>query len=303
MTSRIFTSGNGTIRLNQGDCFDGMDRMAPQSVDVVVTSPPYNLGIDYGVFDDTVDRSSYLDWLEDWSQRLKRVLSPRGSLFLNIGGKPKDQWGPMEVALRLRKNYRLQNTIHWVKSIAIDETPEGDGHGPDDAINVGHIKPINSRRYLSDAHEYIFHFTLTGDVDLDRLAIGVPYKHKSNITRWKSAGKDSRCRGNTWFIPYKTIVSRRRERPHPATFPPRLAEMCVKLHGLTRCDLVMDPFMGLGNTALAALELGISCVGYEIDPEYFEYSCRQIDRRIHEPTNQNLFGPDDLPGGTVKAEG
>jgi site-specific DNA-methyltransferase (adenine-specific) len=149
-------------------------------------------------------------------------------------------------------------------------------------VNVGHIKPINSRRYLSDAHEYVFHFTKNGNVPLDRLAIGVPYKHKSNITRWKSAGSDRRCRGNTWFIPYKTIVSRDRERPHPATFPPQLAEMCIKVHGLSRAGLVMDPFMGLGSTAMACLNLGVSCVGYEIDADYFGSCCEHIVKEAQE---------------------
>ncbi|MEW6533165.1 MAG: site-specific DNA-methyltransferase [Thermodesulfobacteriota bacterium] len=253
--------------------------MRKQSVDVVVTSPPYNIGVNYGSYDDTIGRGQYLNWMEEWATKVKRVLSRSGSLFLNIGGKPKDPWGPMEVALRLRNVFHLQNTIHWIKSIAVDAASNGDDHGLSHDVIVGHIKPINSRRYISDAHEYVFHFTPKGDVELDRLAVGVPYKHKSNITRWKSAGKDLRCRGNTWFIPYKTIVSRMKDRPHPASFPPRLAEMCIRLHGLSRVSLVLDPFMGLGNTALACMDLGISFVGFEIDPEYFEYACSQVETK------------------------
>jgi len=261
-----------------------MDRMREQSVDVVVTSPPYNIGVNYGSYDDTIGRSQYLNWMEEWATKVKRVLSPYGSLFLNVGGKPKDPWGPLEVALRLRKVFHLQNTIHWIKSIAIDAASNGDDHGLSEDVIVGHIKPINSRRYISDAHEYIFHFTASGDAQLDRLAVGVPYKHKSNITRWKSAGKDLRCRGNTWFVPYKTIVSRLKDRPHPASFPPRLAEMCIRLHGLSKVNLVLDPFMGLGNTALACTDLEISFVGFEIDREYFEHACGQVERKTdHSP--------------------
>ncbi|MEW6113116.1 MAG: site-specific DNA-methyltransferase, partial [Thermodesulfobacteriota bacterium] len=279
MSKRIFKKDSIIIKLCAEDCFQGMDRMRKQSVDVVVTSPPYNIGVNYGSYDDTIGRTQYLNWMEEWATKVKRVLSRNGSLFLNIGGKPKDPWGPMEVALRLRNVFRLQNTIHWIKSIAVDATSNGDDHGLSQDVIVGHIKPINSRRYISDAHEYVFHFTVSGDVELDRLAVGVPYKHKSNITRWKSAGKDLRCRGNTWFIPYKTIVSRMKDRPHPASFPPRLAEMCIRLHGLARVSLVLDPFMGLGNTALACMDLGISFVGFEIDPEYFEYACSQVEAK------------------------
>jgi len=272
------------ISLYLQDCFKGMKKMPRQSVDVVVTSPPYNIGVRYRTYDDRGGRSAYLDWLEAWSQLVWKVLAPGGSIFLNLGGKPKDPWGPLETALRLRERFCLQNTIHWVKSIAIDRSSNGDDHGLTEDVNVGHIKPINSARYLSDAHEYVFHFTRSGDVELDRLAIGVPYKHKSNITRWKSAGKDLRCRGNAWFIPYKTIVSRDRERPHPASFPPRLAEMCMRLHGLSKVRLVMDPFMGIGNTALACVNLGLSCVGYEVDDEYFRTSCEQVRSALEQST-------------------
>ena len=85
-----------------------------------------------------------------------------------------------------------------------------------------------------------------GRTPLDRRALGVPYQDASNIARWRQAADGLRCRGNTWFIPYDTIQSRDRERPHPATFPPRLPEYCLRLHGLSRIELVLDPFVGLG---------------------------------------------------------
>ncbi len=264
--------------------------MPEESVDVVVTSPPYNIGVEYGVYDDTIDRKAYLDWIEEWAVKVRRVLARSGSLFLNMGSRPKDPWIPMQAAMHVGNHFQLQNTIHWIKSIAIDKLTNGDDHGLTDDINVGHIKPINSKRYISDAHEYIFHFTRSGNVELDRLGVGVPYKHKSNITRWKSSGRDLRCRGNTWFIPYKTIVSRNKERPHPASFPPRLAEMCIRVHGMSNVSLVVDPFMGLGNTAVACRELEIPCVGFEIDPEYFEHSCERLSFR-EQDTQPCLFDP------------
>ena len=121
----------------------------------------------------------------------------------------------------------------------------------------GHFKPINSQRFLNDCHEYVFHFTKSGRVELNRLALGVPYQDKSNIARWShTRGKDLRCRGNTWFVPYETIQSREKERPHPATFPVRLAEWCIKLHGASRVRTMLDPFLGIGNSAVAAQGCG-----------------------------------------------
>jgi len=126
---------------------------------------------------------------------------------------------------------------------------------------------------LNQCHEYIFHLTKTGKVELDRLALGVKYQDKTNIRRWgHSDGKDVRCRGNTWFIPYKTIQNGDKERPHPASYPPKLAEMCIRLHGLERTKMVLDPFNGIGNTTRACVELGVGQVGFEVDEGYFEIS-------------------------------
>ena len=256
------TSDGAEIILYRRDCISGMQELLePESIDVVVTSPPYNLGVAYRSYDDTGPRDEYLDWIEAWGEALRRVLSRGGSLFLNVGGKPSDPWGPFDILQRLRKLFALQNTFHWIKSIAIDADHAGSA--------VGHYKPINSRRFVNDCHEYIFHLTRFGDVELDRLAVGVEYQDKSNIGRWSAAKEDLRCRGNTWFIPYRTIQSRDRERPHPATFPIRLPEMCIRLHGLERVDRVMDPFLGLGHTALACRALGVPFLGFELDEGYF----------------------------------
>jgi len=104
----------------------------------------------------------------------------------------------------------------------------------------------------------VFHFTKLGDTRLDRLGLGVPYSDKSNIKRWShTGGRDLRCRGNNWFIPYKTILSRSKERPHPATFPTELAVNCIKIHGCTPDLVMLDPFVGIGHAALAAQQCKI----------------------------------------------
>jgi site-specific DNA-methyltransferase (adenine-specific) len=261
------------IVLANVDCREGLRALAPESVDVVVTSPPYNLGVRYGTYDDGGDRAGYLDWIHQIAEEVKFRLKPDGSFFLNIGSSPTNPWGPFEVIIRLRDLFALQNTIHWVKSIYI----ENESYGRKTALNVGHYKPINSERFLNDTHEYIFHLTKNGAVPLRRLAIGVPYKDGGNVARWKGGGSGLRCRGNSWYIPYRTIQSRANERPHPASFPPGIAEMCLKLHGLDKGELlVVDPFMGIGNTAIASRSLGARCIGFEIDPDYHAASMRLL---------------------------
>jgi site-specific DNA-methyltransferase (adenine-specific) len=251
-----------TFDLHHGDCVEGMSRLPADSIDLIVTSPPYNLGIAYSKYSDRQDRGSYLQWLERWSAEARRVLKPDGSLFLNIGASPSNPLLPHEIVLRLQGSFVLQNTIHWIKAITIDE-----GNEP---ISRGHFKPISSPRYLNDCHEYIFHLTPEGTTPIDRLALGVPYQDKSNIARWQhTGGSDKRCRGNTWFVPYQTIKSRDKQRPHPATFPVELAVNCIKLHGVERVGTMLDPFLGIGNSAIAAQRCGVpKFIGFEIDDGY-----------------------------------
>ena len=265
-----FKSGRSQFRFYLGDCLDLLDRLPAGSIDAIVTSPPYNLGIEYRTYDDTMPRDRYLAWTGEWVKRAAGALSPHGSLFLNVGAKPTDPWTAMDVAQAARPYLQLQNTIHWIKSIAIEKALAGSRTRLDEDLAVGHYKPINSRRFVHDCHEFVFHFTHDGNAPLDRQAIGVRYQDQSNVGRWRAAASGVRCRGNTWFIPYETIQNREKERPHPATFPPRLPEMCLRLHGLDRIQIVADPFLGLGSTAVACAQLGVSFVGIEMDTGYLK---------------------------------
>jgi site-specific DNA-methyltransferase (adenine-specific) len=251
------------------DCLDVFKHLDPESVDVIVTSPPYNLGIAYNRYQDTLSGADYLVWTDAWIGAAARVLRPDGSLFLNVGAKPSDPWTALDVAQAARSHLRLQNIIHWIKSIAIERESAGAGAGLTRDLAIGHYKPINSDRFLNDCHEFVFHLTRDGATSLDRLALGVPYQDQSNVTRWRAAAEGVRCRGNTWFIPYETIQRRDRDRPHPATFPSKLPEQCLRLHGLKRIRRVMDPFSGLGSTAVACARLAVpEFIGCDIDETY-----------------------------------
>ena len=261
--------------LRREDCIEGMSRLPNRSVDLVVTSPPYNLGVSYGKYSDAQDRQSYLEWCQKWAAEIRRVLKPSGSFFLNIGSAPSNPMLPHQIVTEMTSatgRFVLQNTIHWVKSISIEDR-EGE------IRSYGHFKPISSKRFLNDCHEYVFHFTKSGRVELDRLALGVPYQDKSNIARWShTRGSDLRCRGNTWFVPYETIQSREKERPHPATFPVQLAEWCINLHGASRVHTMLDPFLGIGNSAVAAHRCGVKkFIGFEIDEAYLAEAKRRLE--------------------------
>jgi site-specific DNA-methyltransferase (adenine-specific) len=280
------------------DCIEAMAKMPEESVDLVVTSPPYNLGVKYRNYQDKRSRDEYMAWSCRWAAEVKRVLRQNGSFFLNLGACPSNPLIPHELVVALKAEgvgFCLQNTFHWIKSITV-ETKDGL------QVSAGHFKPLQSKRFVNDCHEYIFHLTKGGDTPLNRLGLGVPYMDKSNIKRWAhTKGRDVRCRGNNWFIPYKTIVSRVKERPHPATFPVELAENCIKIHGC-RPDLVMlDPFVGIGHSAIAAQRCGVGrFIGFDIDAEYIAVAGQALERGLTQPTAELLACP--RPGRKSKAE-
>jgi site-specific DNA-methyltransferase (adenine-specific) len=133
-----------------------------------------------------------------------------------------------------------------------------------DGESHGHFNPITSKRFLNRTWEFIFHFTKTGKVPLDRLAVGVPYDDPRNASR---TGSSVRCGGDVWFIPYDTVHGGEERGDHPATFPVEVAERCIKLAGIKPSMKVLDPFCGVNGMAAAA-QLGVDGIGIDIDVTY-----------------------------------
>jgi site-specific DNA-methyltransferase (adenine-specific) len=263
------------FNLLEGDVIEKLKELPDKKFDCIVTSPPYNIGKDYGKkVNDKKPMDKYLDWILDVFQECKRVLKDEGSVFINIGYSNVEPWIAMDVAQKLRSEFVLQNNITWVKNISIDET------------SYGHFKPINSQRFLNVTNETILHFTKKGDAPLEKLAIGVPYMHKSNLKeRSKKIEKtgiekpDLRCRGNTWFIKYETIQHKSEKGDHPASFPVELAEKCIKLALGDKKDVhVLDPFIGSGTTLVACKRLGIEGTGIDINSEFLRFAQSRIEK-------------------------
>jgi site-specific DNA-methyltransferase (adenine-specific) len=291
------------------DCVQGMLALPEKSVDIVATSPPYNLGIAYGTYQDNKPRQEYLAWLDTVFAAVKHCLKDDGHFWLNMGYSNVDPWVGMDVGNVARNHFVLQNNFTWVKSITIND------------VTTGHFKPINSERFANPTWEHLFHFTKTGNVVCDKLAVGVPYMWDCNIDnsariKGRMAKKygfkdikdfkknatdavkeqfelavaeklskqkpkpDTRCRGNSWYIPYDTIANREKHRgSHPATFPVALIEQCIKFSGVKEGVLV-DPFMGSGTSAIAAIRQDIDYIGFDIDKDYRQFAMDRINDEI-----------------------
>ena len=222
-----------------------MKEVKSSSVKVCVTSPPYFRRKKYEI--QYRSYSEYRDYLTQVWKEVYRVLSDDGLFFVNIGNSFDNQFKSFDVAHDLVDiGFNFVQPVIWVK---------------------GHHSPVQGKSHLNHLYEYIFIFSKTREYELQRLAIGVPYKDKSNIGRWKVAKQDLRCRGDVWFINYET-VQRHSEKLHDAIFPKELPELCIKLASKDPDDLVLDPFLGSGTTILAADSVGRPSVGYEVNESY-----------------------------------
>src|SRR5581483_2135904 len=149
------------------DVEQGLSSLPDQTIDVIVTSPPYNIGLEYNGKSDA--RSDYLPWLRRVFNLAYDKLKNDGHFFLQVGGiatKPSIPFDVLQQAVDAK--FILQNEIVWVKSIAIDDKTHGQ------------FKPVNSHRFLNNTHEFVFHLTKTGDIPIAKTAVGVPFVYESN---------------------------------------------------------------------------------------------------------------------------
>lgn len=225
------------------DCLDGLKLLPDNSVDLIITSPPYK----------DVDGFSE-DFIQQVFVELFSVCKNNSLFFLNFGHLAEDKFRPFKVCqLALNCGFELNDTIIWLKN---------------------HYKPIQGSGRLNNLTEFIFLLHKGKMPNIDRLSIGIPYADKSNVKRF-AGGKDLKCRGNLWAIPYPTIQSSQ-EKLHNDYFPVDLPKMCVKLSGVDDNALILDPFMGSGTTAVAAKSLGKNFIGFEKNEMYYQKAIERI---------------------------
>ena len=243
----------------QADCLAWMATQPTATIDVVISSPPYNRGIAYASYRDR--RSDYVTWQSQvWSQ-VCRILKPQGHLFLNIAGSADQPFLPYEIAQTVP--WQVQNHIIWAKAI------EFQGH-----IYGRSTVNVRAQYRLPNGHETIWHFTKSGKTAIDIQASSVPYRPEFAEDNFQRTGRTTRPTTTCWHIPYETTgymgqssKDLKGEKTHPAIFPRELVRHCIRVSGV-KSGVVYDPFAGTGTTLVVAKEMGLDSIGTEIDPDY-----------------------------------
>ncbi len=227
------------------DCIEGLEQLDSESCSLVISSPPYK----------NKDGFSY-SLMNEVFEQLYRVQKNNSLFFLNFGHLKEEKMRPFNVCgCALGVGYKLNDTIIWVKT---------------------QFSPIQGKKRLNNLTEFIFLLYKGKMPDLDRLSIGVPYEDLTNAKRYNN-GVNLRCQGNMWKFGYETI-QRKEQKLHSDLFPLELPTRCIKLSNISQRSLVLDPFAGSATTCLAAQNLGMNYIGFEINKYYWEIGRKRLNQ-------------------------
>lgn len=285
-----------------GDSWQIVPSLPSSSVNCIITSPPYFGHREYSDSEDTspfefgreTNPKEYVHKLVVLFEDLRRILHPQGTLWLNLGDTYRDEQLlgiPWRVALGLQEaGWILRSEVIWNKPNAM---------------------PSSVKNRPTTSHEHIFLLAKAKNYFYNADAIREPHVTFSESSKMKGGrghfGKkngtpeNGKNRGNPnlhdgrWDQAFHPLGRNKRtiweiplgkfREAHFAVFPEELVQYCV-LAGTSEGDIVLDPFMGSGTTAVAARKLGRYFVGIELVPKYAEMALSRVQDIVYQP---NLF--------------
>ena len=239
-----------------------MEELPDNSVHLMVTSPPYNVGKEY---DQNLSFTEYREFLKSVWKEVYRVLVPGGRVCINIANLGRKPYIPLHAFIikdMLDIGFLMRGEIIWNKaSSASPSTAWGSW-----------LSAKNPT--LRDVHEYILIFSK------DSFKRENPKKRESTVSKEEFLEFTK----SVWTFP---AVSARKI-GHPAPFPEELPYRCIQLYTF-KGEVVLDPFIGSGQTAIAAIKTGRYYVGYEINEEYVKLAEKRIKNFLYEFNSPRLF--------------
>lgn len=245
-------------RIVNKDCLPGMKEMPDNCVDLVLTSPPYNVGIDYDVYDDNMDWAEYYGWCKEWLTECFRVLKPDGRIavnhYLSLGtAEHRESLISTLYSIMEEIGFKHHTIALWTDSTLSRRTAWGS--------------------WLSSSAPYI---------NAPYEGILIDYKEA-----WKRENAGSTSISKADFVMLSSGLWKIGTETHgltKANFSVDFASKVIRL--LTyEGDLVLDPFMGSGTTAVAAVNNKRNYIGFEISGDY----CRIANQRIKNERTKGLF--------------
>lgn len=226
-----------------------MEEIPDCSIHLMVTSPPYNVGKDY---DDNLSLEEYMSLLRTVFQETYRVLVPGGRVAINIanvGRKPYISLNSEIIRIMHDIGFMMRGEVIWEK-----------GASAGGSCAWGSWQSA-SNPVLRDTHEYILMFSK------DTFKRPNPDKRENTITR----DDFLELTKSVW----KFNTESAKKVKHPAPFPVELPRRVIQLYTF-KDEIILDPFMGVGSTAIASIKSGRNFVGYDISKEYCDIANHRI---------------------------
>lgn len=277
--SQNVLSGQKAAYLHHGDCRSLLAALPDKSVQLIITSPPYNVGKEYEARQTT---AKYLDLQREVIGQCARVLKDNGSICWEVGNQiiDKGQILPLDIALHPifnSHNLKMRNRIVWHFE-----------HG------------LHCKQRFSGRYEVIVWYTKTDNYAFNLDPVRVPQKYPGKkYFKGPNAGKLSgnplgKNPSDVWVFP--NVKHNHREKTvHPCQFPIELVDRLV-LALTNESDIILDPFAGVSSALAAALLRKRRALGAEIMKDYVRISRKRIRQAIHgtlptRPTGQPVYKP------------
>lgn len=241
-------------KVTQGDCLDLLKEIPDSSIDAAFADPPFNLKKKYNGYKDSLEFKDYLNWCEKWITEMVRITKPTGSIFVhNI---------PKWLTYYATFLNELADFKHWISWDA-PTAPMGK------TLQPSHYGILY---YAKDAKQSKFY------------EIRYPHKRcrKCGYLLKDYGGKKAGLHpfgplvSDVWTDIHRIKHTKYRDE-HPCQLPIHLLERII-LMSTDEGDIVLDPFVGTGTTALAAKRLGRKYIGFDIDKKYIEITLDKLGR-------------------------
>jgi site-specific DNA-methyltransferase (adenine-specific) len=251
---------NKLDRITLGDSRN-MDFLPDNSVHLMITSPPYGVGKDY---DDNLTLVEYLSLLEDAFKETWRVLVPGGRAAINIANIGRKPYIPLHayiIEIMHKIGFHMRGEIIWNKGASAGVSTAWGSFAS------------ASNPCLRDIHEYILIFSkLTNKLEKGNKIDSI---NKEAFIEWSKS---------IWNFSADSA----KKSGHPAPFPEELPLRLIEFYSY-QGDVILDPFIGSGTTAIAALKLKRRYIGYEISPEYVKLAKKRLKRFKEQLKLDNFF--------------